>query len=354
MATITKRTNQDGSIAYRVEVRIHHGKEVAARRSKTFSSHKEAIAWAKRTEGQLTVASASAEDMTVAELIGRYLKRRSELKPPGRTIIKVLASMAKRERFQGSYQLVTPKWILDFAAERKDEGAGPATFLIDYGALAGVFRDAKGLLGLAIDDAPFREAKVMLQQLGLMAKPKKRSRRPQSDELDRLIAAFRKREAHHSSLLPMVDLVEFLVFSCMRLSEMTGLLWTDVSEDRKTVIVRNRKHPTAKQGNDDEVALLGPAWEILQRQPKLSARVFPFDSRSVSAAFTRTCQQLAIDDLHLHDLRRHGISRLLELGFSISEVAAISGRKSLAILHSVYTKIEPEHLHRKFNAPGNT
>lgn len=350
MATITKRTNRDGSIAYRVEVRIHHGKTVAARRSKTFSSHKEAIAWAKRTEGQLTVASASAEDMTVAKLIEKYLKRRAELKPPGRTIVKVLESMSRRERFQSSYQTVTPKWLIDFASERRDEGAGPATFLIDYGALAGVFRDAKGLLGLAIDDAPFREAKVMLNQLGLMAKPKKRSRRPQNDELDRLLAAFRKREAHHASLLPMVDLVQFLTFSCMRLSEMTGLLWADVNEDRKTVIVRNRKHPTLKAGNDDEVALLGPAWEILQRQPRLSKRVFPFDSRSISAAFTRTCQQLQIEDLHLHDLRRHGISRLLELGFSISEVAAISGHKSLNILHSVYTKIQPEHLHKKYLA----
>jgi integrase len=350
MATITKRTNKNGSVSYRVEVRIHTGKDVAARRSKTFSSHKEATAWAKRTEGALTLQSGAVEDMPVAELIRRYLARRAELKPPGRTIIKVLESMTKRQRFQASYQNVSVKWLLDFASERRGEGAGPSTFLIDFGALAGVFRDAKGLLGLVVDDAVFREARVMLVQLGLIAKPARRSRRPEGNELDRLLAAFRIREQHHSSLLPMADMTEFLVYSCMRLGEMTGLRWADVDSKRKTVMVRNRKHPTAKMGNDDEVALLGPAWEILQRQPRLSDRVFPFRSRSVSAAFQRTVAQLGIVDLRLHDLRRHGISRLLELGFSPSEVSMLSGHQDLSVFHRHYTKISVEHLHAKLDS----
>jgi integrase len=336
MATITKRTNKDGSVSYRVEVRIHTGKDVAARRSKTFSSHKEATAWAKRTEGALTLQSGAVEDMSVAELISRYLKRRGELKPPGRTIIKVLESMSRRQRFQVSYQTVSVKWLLDFASERKGEGAGPSTFLIDFGALAGVFRDAKGLLGLAVDDAVFREARVMLVQLGLIAKPARRSRRPEGNELDRLLAAFRIREQHHSSLLPMADMTEFLVYSCLRLGEMTGLRWVDVD--------------SKKIGNDDEVALLGPAWEILQRQPRLSDRVFPFRSRSVSAAFQRTVAQLGIVDLRLHDLRRHGISRLLEMGFSPSEVSMLSGHQDLSVFHRHYTKISVEHLHSKYQS----
>jgi integrase len=43
---------------------------------------------------------------------------------------------------------------------------------------------------------------------------------------------------------------------------------------------------------------------------------------------TRTCKLLAIDDLHFHDLRHEGVSRLFEMGRTIPQVASVSGHRS--------------------------
>lgn len=346
MGTITQRTRKNGQVVYKAEVRVHEGKTLISRKSASFEKMSEAERWIARTEGRLREEPRESA-ISLSDLIDKYLKRMAQLKPLGRTREKTLKSLQKRFVDQQASRITTQN-LVDFAMDRKGEGAGPATVLIDIGCLHTVYREAKPILGIEINDAVFREARPLMMKLGLIAKPKQRNRRPVNDELDRLMAGFRQRMAHHSSLLPMADLTEFLIYSCMRLSEMTGILWVDVNEGRKTVIIRNRKHPTQKQGNDMEVALLGPAWTVLQRQPKLTDRVFPFDARSISMAFARTCQQLGIEDLHLHDLRRHGISRLLEMGFSPSEVAMVSGHRSLNILHQVYTNITPNHLHDKY------
>ncbi|CTQ08654.1 hypothetical protein BN1200_280066 [Klebsiella variicola] len=47
--------------------------------------------------------------------------------------------------------------------------------------------------------------------------------------------------------------------------------------------------------------------------------------------------------------RREGASRLFEAGFSIEEVAQVTGRRSLNILWQVYTELFPKTLHDKFN-----
>jgi integrase len=52
----------------------------------------------------------------------------------------------------------------------------------------------------------------------------------------------------------------------------------------------------------------------------------------ISTNFTRACQLLGIIDLHFHDLRHEGISRLFEMGKTIPQVAAVSGHRSWSSL----------------------
>lgn len=47
----------------------------------------------------------------------------------------------------------------------------------------------------------------------------------------------------------------------------------------------------------------------------------------MSASFTRACHFLEIDDLHFHDLRHDGVSRLFEMGWDIPKVASVSGHR---------------------------
>lgn len=65
----------------------------------------------------------------------------------------------------------------------------------------------------------------------------------------------------------------------------------------------------------------------------------------MGAAFRRACQELKIEDLHFHDLRHEGTSRLFEAGLSIERVALVTGHKDWRMLRR-YTNLKPEDLHR--------
>nr|WP_244499044.1 tyrosine-type recombinase/integrase [Vibrio atlanticus] len=75
--------------------------------------------------------------------------------------------------------------------------------------------------------------------------------------------------------------------------------------------------------------------------------MFPYTSRRVSTGFHRVRNELGIADLRYHDLRREGASRLFEKGYSIEEVAQVTGHRNLNVLWQVYTQLFPQHLHNK-------
>ncbi|HMO30291.1 MAG TPA: tyrosine-type recombinase/integrase [Enterovirga sp.] len=64
----------------------------------------------------------------------------------------------------------------------------------------------------------------------------------------------------------------------------------------------------------------------------------------MGTAFRRGCCDLEIDDLHFHDLRHEGTSRLFEAGFTIEQVALVTGHTDWKMLRR-YTRLKPEALH---------
>ena len=87
------------------------------------------------------------------------------------------------------------------------------------------------------------------------------------------------------------------------------------------------------------------AFEIVQRQPKTSELIFPWNFDTVSSVFPRACSALEIVDLHFHDLHHKGVSRMFEAGYQIQEVAIVSGHKDWAMLKR-YTQLKAKDLHR--------
>lgn len=353
MATITKRKNADGTLSYRAQVRVKRDGKIVFSQAKTFSREKLASDWAKRLElaleqdGEIERRNRVAVSLT--ELIKKYENEVGAIKSFGRT--KSAALIRLRDDSLGKLEVaeLSAQHIIDFCKRRKLEGAGPATIAGDLSFLRSVLGVARPMFGVDVDIRPIAEAMPTLAKLGLVGKSKERDRRLEPGELERILAFYRQRDASPWSKLPMADIIEFAVFSAMRQSEICGLRWEDVDEATKTVIVRERKDPKNKADNDQVVPLLGPAWEVLQRQPFTCDYVFPFDSRSVSAAFTRGMQELGITDLCFHDLRHEGASRLFELGFAIQEVAMVTGHKNWNTLRR-YTQLRPGDLHAKYPA----
>ncbi|KAK6697431.1 hypothetical protein SNK04_014003 [Fusarium graminearum] len=71
----------------------------------------------------------------------------------------------------------------------------------------------------------------------------------------------------------------------------------------------------------------------------------PYKADSIGASFRRACNRLQIEDLHFHDLRHEGTSRLFEQGYTIPEVAIVTGHRDWKSLKR-YTQLAPASLHR--------
>jgi integrase len=134
----------------------------------------------------------------------------------------------------------------------------------------------------------------------------------------------------------------------MRIGEVCKLRWEGLHEEHKTIVVRDRKDPSKKEANHMIAPLLGESFNIVLKQPRDNELIFPYNSRSVSAGFQRVRNDLGIEDLRYHDLRREGASRLFEQGYSIEEVAQVTGHRNLNILWQEYTQLFPHKLQDKF------
>jgi integrase len=99
------------------------------------------------------------------------------------------------------------------------------------------------------------------------------------------------------------------------------------------------KHPGQKIGNDVWCDLPDEALRVVLSMPRVDQRVFPYNHRSISSRFTRACKALGINDLHFHDLRHEGVSRLFEMGETIPHVAAVSGHRDWKSLQR-YTQLQ--------------
>jgi integrase len=236
---------------------------------------------------------------------------------------------------------------VDHVRNRRAEGACAATVANDLTWLGVVLRAAKSVKGLPVRPAIVEEARTACRELRLVGKSRKRNRRPTAEELERLKAFFSRRDAR--SEIPMVDIVAFAIHSARREAEICRLEWRDNDQASRTGMVRDAKHPTAKEGNHRRFKCTPEAWEIVKRQPVTSEYIFPYNPRSVSAAFTRACHILGIVDLHFHDLRHEATSRLFERGYQIHEVAQFTLHDSWNELKR-YTNLRPESL-RDLPAP---
>jgi integrase len=92
------------------------------------------------------------------------------------------------------------------------------------------------------------------------------------------------------------------------------------------------KNPGEKFGSDVWCDLPPEALQIVLSMPRRREEIFPYCGDTIGTNFTRACQFLEIIDLHLHDLRHDGISRLFEIGRNIPQVAAVSGHRSWSSL----------------------
>jgi integrase len=328
--------------------------------SKTFLRKSDADDWAIQTARDIDSGKKpsprvrAATQNTLGSLIDMHLDDLADTGKPLRRSKEAVLRRLKEDIGDLAVSDLTKQKLVQFGRRRAKEGAGPATLAIDFSFIGTVMTNAAAVHDVVLDTEQLRLARYALRRLGLIAKSIERDRRPTSDELGEILHYL---DTAPRVIIPMGRITRFAIATTMRSEEIHKILWAERDTARKTVLIRDRKDPRKKEGNNQVVPLVGftgfDAWELLEEQrewTRVKDRCFPYNHKSSETAFRRAIEALGIEDLHFHDLRHDGISRLFEAGLQIEQVALISGHKDWKQLKR-YTNLRPETLHGLPNKP---
>lgn len=327
MGTIVTRKRKDGTEGHTAQILIKRKGVIVHREAQTFDRKQAAKAWLARRETELAKPGAldRREDPRLREVIDRYVSESQ--KEIGRTKAQVLRTIQAMDIAElrcskvGSAEIVAMAQALDVTPQTRQN------YMSHLGA---VFAIARAAWGYALDPQVIKDAFVVTKRLGITGKGRSRDRRPTLAELDLLMEHFGEIKAKRPASAPMQLIVAFAIFSTRRQEEITTLNRKDYDGNR--VLVRDMKHPGDKMGNDTWCDLPPEASAIIDFMPKRGPIIFPYTTDAISAAFTRACSFLGIADLHFHDLRHDGVSRLFEMGKTIPQAASVSGHRSWSSL----------------------
>ena len=324
--------------------------------SETFLRRDHAREWATEAENQIDrgrspVGRRARGTKTFGDLIDLHIDDMKDVgKPPGRSKSATL-EMLHREVGALRPSELDRERLIKFGRDRAKQGAGPVTLSMDIGAVRLVISHAIAVHGLELTMEPVDMARIALKRLGLVGKSNERDRRPTEVEIDQLLKNFESKS--NAQIIPMSRVIKFAIATAMRQEEIFRVTWSDLNKRTKMLVIRDRKDPRQKKGNDQEIPLLAvsgyDALTLIEEQALQKKegddRIFPYNHKSAGTAFTRACQDLEIVDLHFHDLRHEGTSRLFEAGLAIHQVALVTGHKDWKMLRR-YTHLKPSSLHK--------
>lgn len=318
-------------------------------RAATFDKKRDADDWARTVESQAKLVAVNGyapppRDATLADLIKRYLEL--HLQEPGKTKAATLAMLQDDAIGKVRLGALSALAFRDFVDRRVKAGAGGVTIAGDLSTISAVLKWGRHARRLDLPVSLPLDARRDLSYRGLKTRSNERDREPTDAELARLYAHW---GSNARQKIDMATICRFALATAMRLGEISSILIEDVNVIARTVVIRDRKDPREKKGNDQTVPLLPDAWAIVAPilKERSSGKVFDVRADSVSTAFSRACQALGIDDLHFHDLRHRATADLFRQGLDIPRVALMTGHKTWAQLKR-YTNIKPADVHATF------
>jgi site-specific recombinase XerC len=153
-----------------------------------------------------------------------------------------------------------------------------------------------------------------------------RDRRLTAEEATRLDIALD--DCRNPWVKPYIGLA---IETTMRRSEiLLTATWADVHLEQRFIYLRDTKN-----GAPQKVPLTKRALEILAALPRAAGQeqVFPLTTDALDKAWKRALRRADIHDMHIHDLRHEGTSRLaLRLNGNIFLLKQVTGHKSTKML----------------------
>lgn len=360
---IEQRVGKSGAISYRVRVRVTERKKIIDKLEMTFDNRRDAEKWALKAQKELVQKhndrkrgfyqeTSELREASIGELIREYLQNPRTASKIGRTKEYVLRALLKYDISLITASRLTALDLMEHCEFRlaEDTRPKPQTVYHDVTYLCSVMAKAK-TLKINASTAYHDEAIPDLLDQNLIGRSNKRTRRLKSHEIPLIEEALKERENHRTAKIPYSDIFQFSLKSAMRIGEITELLWEDLDPENRIILVRSRKDPRKKEGNDHEVPLVGGAFELILKQKENAnydeEKIFPYDPRSITAGWQRILKKIGIKNLRYHDLRREAASQLAELGVPVNIIARVTGHKNINLLHDIYAQVDARQFARE-------
>jgi len=310
-------------------------------KSKTFHSKADAKKWGDDLEYMLRhSAPVEITDYTVGQLLDQYEQTRllanREIKSASNTAFMI---SHLRDGFGDKVAAkVTHADYIRWVETALTKGRGKNGLGMELALLQTVFRRAEEKHNTKLPQHLKNAIGYLKTTQLIRTTTSHRERIVTEDELSDILMALPTDE-----LKSIVQLTFILGF---RREEITKLEWKNINEERKIIWVRNRKHPSKKIGNDDEVPLILGTYDLIQRQPKTSERIFPsYSPENISDWFLKACRKEELLGIVFHSLRHTAITRLFQIHkLPMVMVARISGHKDFRHLQR-YTHIDSAAIH---------
>ncbi len=338
MATIRKRTRQDGKVSYQAIIRLQGHPPASA----SFPNKTSAKKWAQRTELEIRENRYSkhseASKHLMSELIDRYIKhvlpQKRDAKNQERQL-KVWKEKLGDKKISDVTSAVVVQVRDELAAERI-RGTGPrsgATINRFLAILSHVFTIAVRDWQWS-DDNPVKGVSRLKEAPG-------RVRYLSDDERVALLNATEE-------ISPILHCIVVLALSTgARRGEIMGLRWKDVDLKAGRAILHETKNSERRA-----LALTSLALELLRQHAKVrqfdSDLVFP-DPRDGSkpwpleSRWRKALKMAEIEDFRFHDLRHSAASYLAMNGATTAEIAAVLGHKTLQMVKR-YAHLSDQHV----------
>lgn len=319
--------------------------------SSTFDKKSEAEAWARDVEGDMDKGEfkdrRNAQNTTLFEVLKRYLERDvPKLKSADSAEFRIEAFKAHKIA-KYSMTALTPTVIQTWIEERIKDGVSGSTVNRELSVLRSAIK--KGILSYELNiDNPVHA----------VHRPKEappRERRLFDGEEGRIVAALEVIDRGEKGQFAgpqntwMKPVVIFAIETAMRRGEILSLTWPHVNLKKRTAHLVDTKNGTSRT-----IPLTQRAVKLLEELPRsIDGKVFPITENALKLSFRRSIErarrryedeckteEVAPDpryliDLHFHDLRHEGASRLAKI-FMPHELAKICGWKDLKMVMRYY------------------
>lgn len=146
----------------------------------------------------------------------------------------------------------------------------------------------------------------------------------------------------------VADLIQFVAFSGMRISEAAKVTWQDVEFDKKQIAVRGDELTGTKNGDVRRVPMIPDMKVLLERlrdeKPDRQPTDTVMSAKEFRGSVKTACKKLGIPYFNHHAMRHLFITRCMELTINPKVIAEWVGHKDGGVLIlQRYSHVRPAH-----------